>query len=436
MNDSIETSIVSRPLTADVAPDLLLPESSADLPLRSDLLFDALEVYETCIAFYPLLCLSPFLFEDFCAALIANEQSTLLLEIHSAFLRFHVVTDEMKFAEKILFDSDGEHREQVDPTFAVRILSGNYPFFDAAKRLRVLTRLCRMFVESPQLESYINEESSPEDWDEPFCRACLKDGELVICDGCDSCYHRRCAKLRVIPEGDWYCWLCSAHAKQSGIECQLLAKMNQKVPLRIEPLGFDRHGRKYWFLAKRIFIHDRDQKVVAYYTTLPQLYELFCALDSDIYERKLCEEIAEKLDDIYCGVYSTLRRTISEKEAMNEETPTNKSTLLELDNLIRLPKICVEIRDEPEDETVCLPKLVSQLRELLGFDDKKLIFFMWSSQTDQKSLIEMYSKFPYNVYVPQLKNQAKEYFRLGISTNSFRSYVNYYKDQRLAKHIF
>ncbi|XP_010724923.1 bromodomain adjacent to zinc finger domain protein 1A-like [Meleagris gallopavo] len=45
------------------------------------------------------------------------------------------------------------------------------------------------------------------------CKVCRKKGDaesMVLCDGCDRGYHTYCIrpKLKIIPEGDWFCPEC------------------------------------------------------------------------------------------------------------------------------------------------------------------------------------------------------------------------------------
>jgi DDT domain len=71
-------------------PKLDLPESSSDLLLTGSDLMVAFGIYEVLRRFRAIVRLSPFRFEDFCAALVAgngDDQSVLLVDIHTALLR-------------------------------------------------------------------------------------------------------------------------------------------------------------------------------------------------------------------------------------------------------------------------------------------------------------------------------------------------------------
>lgn len=57
-----------------------------------------------------------------------------------------------------------------------------------------------------------------------------------------------------MPEGQWFCQVCQVHLTRDAIDVVSLSESMTKHRFRIAPLGFDRHGRVYWFFAKRIFM--------------------------------------------------------------------------------------------------------------------------------------------------------------------------------------
>lgn len=63
-------------------PPLVLPKTSDDLLVPKELVMPLLSVYEVLRHFRTLVRLSSFRFEDFCAALICEDQTNLLAEIH------------------------------------------------------------------------------------------------------------------------------------------------------------------------------------------------------------------------------------------------------------------------------------------------------------------------------------------------------------------
>lgn len=63
-------------------PPLELPKSSDDLLAPRDLIMATLSIYEVLRHFRSLVRLSAFRFEDFCAAMMCEDQTHLLAEIH------------------------------------------------------------------------------------------------------------------------------------------------------------------------------------------------------------------------------------------------------------------------------------------------------------------------------------------------------------------
>ncbi|VDP92308.1 unnamed protein product [Echinostoma caproni] len=76
------------------SPPLHPPNSANDLVCPPEYLMDAFAIHEVLIRYGYLLRLSPFKIEDFLAALIANENSVLLAEVHMVLLRALLHEDE------------------------------------------------------------------------------------------------------------------------------------------------------------------------------------------------------------------------------------------------------------------------------------------------------------------------------------------------------
>lgn len=43
------------------------------------------------------------------------------------------------------------------------------------------------------------------------CRDCGKQGNVLLCDGCEACYHMECTDLDELPHGKWLCKVCEVH---------------------------------------------------------------------------------------------------------------------------------------------------------------------------------------------------------------------------------
>ena len=77
-----------------IITELKLPASSQDLLIPDDHILKACSLYEVLRHYGILLRLSPFRFEDFCAALSSEDQSNLLSEIHIALLKSIIRAEE------------------------------------------------------------------------------------------------------------------------------------------------------------------------------------------------------------------------------------------------------------------------------------------------------------------------------------------------------
>lgn len=87
------------------------------------------------------------------------------------------------------------------------------------------------------------------------CRVCHRLGDLLCCETCPAVFHLECVEppLVDVPTEDWQCSTCKAHKVTGVADCIPDVEKNGSL-CRQEHLGFDRHGRKYWFLARRVFV--------------------------------------------------------------------------------------------------------------------------------------------------------------------------------------
>lgn len=247
-----------------------LPESTGDLLIADELVLELLGVYETLRTFERPLRLSPFRFEDFSAALVADERSTLMSEVHMCLLKALLVEDELC---GVVYGPH-EERESInmqwalldpmtlpacllsylnaDPDFAaVRSMCetwDDYPIVPVAVRVRVLSFLCERVAETSLIRNHVNVDGAFESEDN--CRTCGRLGDMLCCDRCPAVYHLYCLRppLITVPEGDWTCPTC-VQMQQVGVD-----NYSGETCLRRTPLGTDSYGRRYWFLCRRIFV--------------------------------------------------------------------------------------------------------------------------------------------------------------------------------------
>lgn len=259
-------------LEEEEIPPLELPKTSSDLLLDNQDMMQALSVYEVLRHFSQQLRLSPFRFEDFCAALCSEEQCLLLAETHIALLYNLVKEDESSsttfgpqdqrdsinvqflFLDNMTWpevargyiESDKEYRS------ALNALEGeNYPFAPVSDKLTVLHLLCDQFLASNRVREEILSEGAIT-YDD-HCRSCHKLGDLICCETCSAVYHLECVNLVEVPEEDWMCSVCRQHRVLGVYDC--ISEVEKSgLLIRQEPIGYDRHGRKYWHFARRIVV--------------------------------------------------------------------------------------------------------------------------------------------------------------------------------------
>lgn len=161
-------------------PRLELPRSSEDLLVPRELIMPVLSIYEVLRHFRNLVRLSPFKLEDFCAALVCEDQTNLLAEIHIMLLKAllreedsqqtHFGPMDQKDSVNVsLFLLDFMTWPEVlrayvesDPSFdqnALQILTnGDYPFSIVDDRIKVLQFLTDQFlITNPVREDLLSE---------------------------------------------------------------------------------------------------------------------------------------------------------------------------------------------------------------------------------------------------------------------------------------
>lgn len=84
--------------------------------------------------------------------------------------------------------------------------------------------------------------------------------------------------LARVPDGDWACSVCE-QSRVHGVSDCLSAAERAGVALRDSCLGRDRRRRKYWFLARRIFVY-RVSSLES--SSLSFLFNLNCVPETSI----------------------------------------------------------------------------------------------------------------------------------------------------------
>lgn len=256
-------------------PPLELPKSSQDLLIPPEQLLNASAVYEVLRTFSTVLRLSPFRFEDFCAALAGQEQCALLAETHIALLKAILREEDSSnttFGPADLKDSvnstlyfvDGMTWPEVvraycesEPEYGGAALehleAEEYPYGPLESKVKVLQFLVDRFLTTNMAREELMSEGAVQ-YDD-HCRACHRLGDLLCCETCSAVYHLECVRppLEAVPEDEWQCEICVAHRVPGVSDCITEAQRSRPY-LRQEPIGYDRHQRKYWFLNRRIIV--------------------------------------------------------------------------------------------------------------------------------------------------------------------------------------
>ncbi|RUS79321.1 hypothetical protein EGW08_012906 [Elysia chlorotica] len=359
--------LLKRPKTPDIPEDkdipaLELPQSATDLLLPPDHVLDAVGVYEVLRHFWTILRLSPFTFEDFCACLLSEEQSNLLAEIHLTLLKAIFREEENSntaFGPQDLKDSINVSLFFLDPMTWPEILRAfldsekhpefrahlsilelpNYPFVPYADKLKVLQTLTDLFLGTTKVrEEILNEGNIHYD---DHCRSCHKLGDLLCCETCSAVYHLTCVEppMQEVPEDDWLCSVCRAHQIKGVTDCISEAEKSGLL-CRQEPLGYDRHTRKYWFLCRRIIVEGDGE--AWYYSSKQQLEELLECLEP-VWDADLLAMINEMKDDIIKQMSFTEDLTVAAKGS--------RKSVLDIENA-QLVKIQVErsLKRKKEEE--------------------------------------------------------------------------------------
>ncbi|XP_028161986.1 nucleosome-remodeling factor subunit NURF301 [Ostrinia furnacalis] len=347
-------------------PRLEIPSSSDDLIIPQTLVLQVVSIYEVLRHFRHLVRLSPFRIEDLCAAISCEDQSNLLIEVHIMLLKALLreedaqqthfgpldhkdsvnitlfLLDVMTWPEvlRIYVESDKSFDQKV-----VKIVNScEYPFTSVEDRVVVLQFLCNQFlITNPVRDDLLSE--VPIHYDD-HCRVCHRLGDLLCCETCPAVYHLECVDppLVNVPSEDWQCALCKQH-KTVGVTDCLPDAEKQGLLCRHEHLGFDRHGRKYWFIARRIFVESENGEVW-YYTTPQQLEELLNILDADEMETPLVRELLEMKQEIV--------RQMDITERLTNQSKGNRKSYLEVENNNILKQRRLREREKQNDPSIGL----------------------------------------------------------------------------------
>ncbi|XP_015175523.1 PREDICTED: nucleosome-remodeling factor subunit NURF301 isoform X2 [Polistes dominula] len=345
-------------------PPLTPPKSSDDLLVPKGLVMPSLSIYEVLRHFRSLVRLSSFRFEDFCAALMCQDQTNLLAEIHIMLIKALLreedsqqthfgpldqkdsVNVSLYFVDSMTWPEVLRSYVESDKSFDQNVLqiltNSEYPFTSIENRIKVLQFLTDQFlITNPVREDLLHEGNMHYD---DHCRVCHRLGDLLCCETCPAVFHLECVEppLVDVPTDDWQCSTCKTHKVTGVADCIPDVEKNGSL-CRQEHLGFDRHGRKYWFLTRRVFVESENGEVW-YYSTPLQLEELMHCLDPVEMEVALYRELSDYKDEIV--------RQMELTESITNQFKGTKKSYLEVENslILKLQKERQEKQEKEEEE--------------------------------------------------------------------------------------
>ncbi|XP_053530358.1 nucleosome-remodeling factor subunit BPTF isoform X4 [Ictalurus punctatus] len=362
-------------------PPLELPKSSEDLLIPPEQLLNASAVYEVLRTFSTVLRLSPFRFEDFCAAVAGQEQCALLAETHIALLKAILREEDSSnttFGPADLKDSvnstlyfvDGmtwpevvraycESEAEYGGAALEHLEAEEYPYGPLESKVKVLQFLVDRFLTTNMAREELMSEGAVQ-YDD-HCRACHRLGDLLCCETCSAVYHLECVRppLEAVPEDEWQCEICVAHRVPGVSDCVTEAQRSRPY-LRQEPIGYDRHQRKYWFLNRRVIVEEdgeEEGKKIWYYSTKVQLGELIEVLDKEFWENDLCAMLEELKEEIHTHMDIT-------EDLTNKARGNNKAYLtVANDEILERQKAHQEELDEAKRKAAEKDSLGSKVNE-------------------------------------------------------------------------
>ncbi|KAF4092694.1 hypothetical protein AMELA_G00023820 [Ameiurus melas] len=362
-------------------PPLELPKSSEDLLIPPEQLLNASAVYEVLRTFSTVLRLSPFRFEDFCAAVAGQEQCALLAETHIALLKAILREEDSSnttFGPADLKDSvnstlyfvDGmtwpevvraycESEAEYGGAALEHLEAEEYPYGPLESKVKVLQFLVDRFLTTNMAREELMSEGAVQ-YDD-HCRACHRLGDLLCCETCSAVYHLECVRppLEAVPEDEWQCEICVAHRVPGVSDCITEAQRSRPY-LRQEPIGYDRHQRKYWFLNRRVIVEEdgeEEGKKIWYYSTKVQLGELIEVLDKEFWENDLCAMLEELREEIHTHMDIT-------EDLTNKARGNNKAYLtVANDEILERQKAHQEELDEVKRKAAEKDSLGSKVNE-------------------------------------------------------------------------
>ncbi|TKW04497.1 hypothetical protein SEVIR_7G113400v4 [Setaria viridis] len=348
-------------LVKPTADDPILPKRpplSRDFRVPVDSVGDLLMVWEFCLSFGRLLCLSPFSLSDLENA-ICNKESNLVLvvEMHAAL--FHLlIRDEGEYFTfllnkkktlKVTLVTWAEYlcnflemiRKEEFSSKVSKIRRGHYGLLDTGLKLKILRELVEEAITTSAVRGQLNEwidqqqalaaakreDARKNREEQKFNMEGVAENGINHTDTIQN--DNECPKNQ--PEGKEQKGLNIFLSSKTGDEKMFLRRhleteMEQQS-LRPGHLGKDRFYNRYWFFRceGRLFAESADSKEWGYYSTKEELDALLGSLNiKGTRERALKRQLDKSYDKISNALENTSKDT--EQKTLHEEVDLRRST--------------------------------------------------------------------------------------------------------------
>uniref|UniRef100_A0A915CU87 DDT domain-containing protein n=1 Tax=Ditylenchus dipsaci TaxID=166011 RepID=A0A915CU87_9BILA len=238
----------------------------------------------------------------------------------------------------------------------------------------------------------------------------------------------------ILRHGNWLCQVCELHQVKGVTDCALPGQLK-----RIQSLGYDRHGRLYWFVARRLFVQDVEHSEV-----------LLLFPSSNL--RTLANRIPLMAEHMRLTLELTDERRINLQKKTQRESP---QPYIHVDNIHRMSKIVADLVLYGEENNhnkmevdghATNEECTKLLKKLLYIDDGHLTDSFWTGGHNETQLIEYHNRLE-NEYalinsngktdgvslIEDLQLQNQRGYRLGFSDGEYREYVNQFSVNDFAK---
>lgn len=210
----------------------------------------------------------------------------------------------------------------------------------------------------------------------------------------------------------------------------------EAATVRKEILGWDRHGRKYWWLCQRLIVEEENENKpnkVFYYSTRTQFNELIQLLDKSKYEKELVGVLTDMTDELFKG-FDQINQLTQNAIVLKGLMLHHVKSWIELCN--EEAKVKEELKSQqqaPANEATTTGGIITRTKtgainqvskqtnengivtKNLDAEDQNILY-IWDNEKDDRYLRRMNKK-----YIPNLSSLQ---FKLGMEAKTYANYFN------------